>query len=459
MTDRDVVVVGGGPAGARAGEAAARHGADVVVLEKGVPRADRDGLGADSTDAAGMLDYWVDILDIPFEEIPDRLVLQELAGSEFIGPTERCTLHTTGMDASYDGFGFTFDRAGMDDWLRGRAEEAGADFRVGTAVTNVDTTMGAGHEHQIELADGTSITAPYVICADGPQRTVTLGVLDQFLPSGTAAMDVIGPRDHNHIAYQEHRRVPPEIFEEDMLKFWWGHIPGETAYPWIFPNDDHIARVGLTMPIGIDLETVKDREAYPLLASSDEQVPSGAVYLRRLLEREYGDNYDIEEDFPLVSDRGKQGGTEAYAISSTRPIESPTAAGVAIVGGAMGTTSAFHEGGYHVAARTGEIAGKLAAEERLSRYNAAWREAIGEEILRNVTFADLVDAYGPADWDRAFRLARRLMSNGDGSLIGNRLAAGPAAIKLLLRYRWIKRGFRGDGLVQFSESSYAFGES
>ncbi len=453
----DVAVIGGGPGGARAGELAATNGADVVVLEKGVPRADREGLGPDSTDAAGMLDYWVDILDIPFEEFPDGVVLRELSGSDFIGPTERCHLARTGIEASYDGFGFTFHRARMDDWLRERAEEAGADYRVGTSVSRVESDLGDGHRHEVVLADGSSLEAEYLICADGPQRTITLSVLDQFLTDRQAA-DVMGPRESNHIAYQEYRRIPPEVFEDDVLKFWWGYIPGETAYPWIFPNDENIARVGLTMPMAIDLEAVPNRDQYALLDPDDETVPSGALYLRRLLEYEYGDRYDIESDFPLVEDRGKRGGTEAYAISSTRPIDSPTTAGVAIVGGAMGTTSAFHEGGYHVAARTGAIAGELAATGELTRYNTTWKRAIGDEILRNVCFAALVADYGPADWDRAFRIANRMIRDEgeEGRLLRRRFTAGVGAIKYLLQYRRLKRRYRNGGYVKLAESAYTY---
>ena len=56
MEQVDVVVVGGGPGGTSAAKAAASGGADVVIIEKGVPREDREELGPDSTDAAGILD-------------------------------------------------------------------------------------------------------------------------------------------------------------------------------------------------------------------------------------------------------------------------------------------------------------------------------------------------------------------------------------------------------------------
>jgi len=153
------------------------------------------------------------------------------------------------------------------------------------------------------------------------------------------------------------------VYEEvnDAIVFWWGVMPGETAYPWIFPNADRVCRIGLTMPIGLDIDDF-DRDAYALLDADDESIPRGSEYVRRLLEWQYGDEYDIEEDFPIVEDAGKRNGTETYPISSTRPIDSPTEVGIAVTGGAMGTTSAFHEGGDHVAVHTGALAGgELAA--------------------------------------------------------------------------------------------------
>jgi electron-transferring-flavoprotein dehydrogenase len=450
----EVAIVGGGPAGMAAAEAAARRDASAVVVEKGVPRADRAELGPDSTDAAGMLDYWVDIMDVPFEEIPDEIVLQELDRTAFAGPTERCTMYSTGIDSSYPGFGFTFDRPRMDDWLRERAEDAGAEYRVGTGVKRVESDLSSGHRHTLTLGDGSEIECEHLILADGPQRNVTIPTLDQFLPAGRSMGDLLGTHA-NHIAYQEHRRIPEELFEESALQFWWGFIPGRTAYPWIFPNDGNVARVGLTMPIGMDLADVENPGDYPLLRPDDEQLPSGAIYLRRLLEHEYGDRYDLD-DFPLASNRGKRGGTEAYPISSTRPIDSPTRAGIAVAGGAMGTTSAFHEGGYHVAVRTGRIAGRLAAIDDLETYNDTWKGAIGEEITRNVAMARMVEEYTPADWDRTFRTARGMLAESEGiDMFQRRFSAGLDATRLLFAYRRARFAFRGDRYVQFRESEYA----
>ena len=450
----DVAVVGGGPGGASAGWAAARGGADAVVIEKGVPRADREGLGPDSTDAAGMLDYWVDMMALP-EGVPEHVILRDIEGAAFRGPTESVTLESTSIPASYPNFGFAFHRARFDDWLREEAETAGTEYRVGLGVRDVTHEKSAGSEsgytHTLTLRDGTEIVADYLILADGPQRTITTGVLERFTDAPVA--DLLGSRRANHIAYQEHREFPEELFDPRYLAFWWGVIPGHTAYPWIFPNDGTVARVGLTMPIDLDLDSVPDRETYRLLRPEDDRVPPGREYVRRLLDAEYP-AYDVDRDFPLVEDRGKRGGVESYPISSTRPIDSPCGAGIAVVGGAMGATSAFHEGGDHVAVRTGKIAGSLASAGVLEAYNREWKRAIGTEVIRNVAFADLVRDFSPADWDRSIGTVRRMVNPG-GIGLREALSAGYDGARLFARYKRCKFDYRDGGYVGIAGSDYS----
>ena len=121
----------------------------------------------------------------------------------------------------------------------------------------------------------------------------------------------------------------------------------------------------------------------------------------------------------------------------------------------MGTTSAFHEGGYHLAIRTGKIAGELAATDSLSAYNDEWKAAIGDELLRNVSFADIVADYGPDDWDRAFAMVENLLTDGNGSsLISTNLSSGVRGAKLAVTYKKTKFGYRNGGYVQLPESEY-----
>ncbi|MFW5905621.1 MAG: NAD(P)/FAD-dependent oxidoreductase, partial [archaeon] len=110
---------------------------------------------------------------------------------------------------------------------------------------------------------------------------------------------------------------------------------------------------------------------------------------------------------------------------------------------------------YHVAVRSGKIAGRLAAEDRLTRYNDTWKDAIGDEILRNVSFAEIVRDFRPADWDRAFETTRRLLATDDsGQLLRWQLSAGFEGLRQLLRYKWHKWSYRDGRYVQVRESDY-----
>jgi electron-transferring-flavoprotein dehydrogenase len=120
----------------------------------------------------------------------------------------------------------------------------------------------------------------------------------------------------------------------------------------------------------------------------------------------------------------------------------------------MGATSAFHEGGDHVAVRTGKIAGSLAGAGALSAYNYEWKRAIGREVLRNVAFADVVRGFEPADWDRTFRAVDRLLDRGRYSRL-RAARAGLGGLGLLARYELTKFGYRDDGYVQIEQSEYA----
>ena len=73
------------------------------------------------------------------------------------------------------------------------------------------------------------------------------------------------------------------MFGEDTIGFWWGWMPGETAYCWIFSDQTPIARVGFTRPLSPDLDTLPDPGRYHLLELTDDSIPRGNEYIRRFL--------------------------------------------------------------------------------------------------------------------------------------------------------------------------------
>ena len=206
------------------------------------------------------------------------------------------------------------------------------------------------------------------------------------------------------------------------------------------------------MPIGLDIDDY-DADEWLLLGANDEQIPDGAAYLERLYKHEFPE-YEFEDDFPLVEDRGKRDGMETYPISSTRPVESPTQAGIAATGGAMGGTSPFHEGGYHIAVATGKIAGRLAARGELERYNQEWQSGmLAAELYRNASAANLNRNYGPEDWNRTFSAADALI--GDDRSVRRVLKTSPEAARIVLSHLRSKLRFERGDYVLFEESEYA----
>ena len=114
-----------------------------------------------------------------------------------------------------------------------------------------------------------------------------------------------------------------------------------------------------------------------------------------------------------------------------------------------------HEGGAHVAIRTGKIAGTLAASDSLKQYNSQWKAAIGTEIRRNVAFANLVRGFGPSDWDSVFRITNRVLnSSNTSSTLSALRRAGLGGFKLLSTYKKEKFLLRDGRYVQITESDY-----
>ena len=109
----DVVVVGGGPAGATAAQELAKQGHTVLLLD----RAGRIKPCGGAIPPRLIKDF----------AIPDRLLVARAKSARMIAPSNHR------VDIPIDnGFVGMVDRADFDEWLRERAAESGAVRRVGT---------------------------------------------------------------------------------------------------------------------------------------------------------------------------------------------------------------------------------------------------------------------------------------------------------------------------------------
>ncbi len=159
MEDREVLVVGGGPAGAAIAIGLARRGRDVLVLER-MPewRWHACGVFTSPATVAALRRLGLDDADLARVARPvPAMRVETPAGTRF--------RLTYGDDGSFAGSAMGLDRSALDPLLLDRARAAGAEVRGGTEVR-------AWRGGIAELADHTTLAARVVVGADGLRSVV-----------------------------------------------------------------------------------------------------------------------------------------------------------------------------------------------------------------------------------------------------------------------------------------------
>jgi geranylgeranyl reductase len=214
----DTVVIGGGPAGATAATDLARRGHKVLLLDR--PGRIKPCGGAIPPKA------------IEEFEIPDSQLVARIGSARMVAPSERHV--DMPINGGYVGM---VDRGPFDEWLRDRAQLAGAERRNGTFTTIGRDTDGTAlvHFRPAESEDRSvveSVRARAVIGADGAMSSVA----KQCIP---------GAKELPHVAaYHEIVRAPssgsPDYDPTRCDVYYQGKLSPD-FYAWIFPHGDTVS--------------------------------------------------------------------------------------------------------------------------------------------------------------------------------------------------------------------------
>jgi digeranylgeranylglycerophospholipid reductase len=335
----DVLVIGGGPAGALAAKTAAEKGLSACIVEKrpaiGAPVRCAEGIGKEAL--------------LEFIEPDPRWISAEMEGAGLVAPDGFTMKLESAMAGSK--VGYVLDRKFFDRELVWKAAEAGADVAVKSRAAAPILENGVVRGAKIEYCGTvTDVKADIVIAADGVESKFSKWCgIDTTVPVREIMSSV--------------QYVMTDIdIDEHSTIFYLGNDVAPEGYLWIFPKGKRTANVG----IGI----------------------SGRKSGKGHRAKDYLDKF-VKKTFP-------EGKTIEYipgGVSVCRPLECTVADGLMITGDAARVVDPLTGGGIYNAMYTGRLAAEVASDcigrgdtskKALMVYDKTWRASkMGKAIERN----------------------------------------------------------------------------
>ncbi len=383
-----MLVVGAGPGGSATAYHLARHGIDVLLVERAAfPREKVCGDGLTPRGVKAIQRMGIDTDDPRFERVNGLRIRSRRATFDLPWPKL----------SDYPDYGLVMTRMALDELLARRAEKAGATLLERTeaiAPTLEDGWVSGATVRAAEEGDGptSEIRARFVVAADG--------AASRFAGQAGVTRDASRPLGIAARRYYRIERSPGPWFEV-WFDLWDGRslMPG---YGWVFPVADGRMNIGAgLLSTFTNFRNVSAQRVFDAFA--------GMLAADWNVNEETADGRVLSGSLPMGISR----------VPQATP-------GMLVVGDAAGLVNPFNGEGIAYAVESGEIAAELIHDALVSdrpglahMYPTVLRERYGRyfhvgrnwvRLIGNPTVMRTFTDYGlPQEW--LMRFAIRFMGN------------------------------------------------
>lgn len=398
--DHDMIVIGGGPAGATFARIAAGAGLDVLVLDK----RKEIGVPVRCGEALGLTELVKQDLDMP-----KACFSLQVEGAKVVAPNGKAIVW---KDEGTKGY--VLERKVFDKWLCELAVEKGAQVRTYMRALEV-LKDERGKPNGLRVTHGGrepfEVSAPLLVSAEGMEslmaRQMGFKTVHSLYDVDTCYEYEMKPYNH-----------------ENLIELYFGNKIAPRGYVWIFPKSDKKANVG----IGVGGLVTNDNKLGGIKGAAPKP----------LLDDFIKSNEQLKDASTLLDFGG--------VISVGAPINEFVKDNCMVIGTAAKQVDPIHGGGIGLAMESGYMAASVAikahqkkdfSKETLYEYEKTFRADPGPTLAKRLLLRKVMEKVSDDDMDHIFNMItdKDLKDIMDGNFAPSvtRVLAGRPQLVTILR--------------------------